>query len=69
MTDLPFEELNSVAAGGCRDENLAADQDPSAGWVRELSSRNTYWRMMIARRDDAGVRVECRFPDVIVPGR
>ncbi|HSE72580.1 MAG TPA: hypothetical protein VLA97_17565 [Nocardioidaceae bacterium] len=51
----------------CRDDIVAAGQDPSAEWISVKSSRNTFRHQVIARRNDEGVRVQCRLPRVVVP--
>lgn len=60
-------EINERLARDCRDEILAAGQDPAADWVLVLGNRNTLGRQVIARRDDETVRVECRLHDGIPP--
>jgi hypothetical protein len=60
-------QVTPVEARECRDEVVAAEQDPSADWVLVLSRTRSGDDLTIALRDDATVRVGCRLRKEVVP--
>ena len=60
-------QVTPVEARECRDEVVAAGQDPAADWVSVLSRTASDDDLTIALRDDATVRVGCRLSKQVVP--
>ena len=59
-------QLTPVEARECRNEVVAAGQDPAADWVLVLSRTESDDDLTIALRDDATVRVGCRLSEAVV---
>ena len=59
-------QITPVEARECRDEVVAAGQDPAADWVLVLSRPSSGDDLTIALRDGPAVHVGCRLSDAVV---